>query len=363
MKKRLSRKQKQKGGGISVTIDGITFTLLGKTLGDPLSWGSKDYIHLTNGEETFCLYRSKSEGMWRFACFDSDILYKGEDYITKTFVHIDLQTFICEHLHLVPDVENVVKLIQPCRMYPSLSAQTMTTPKEFRELAKIKCGVIYEELMNPVQGQTLMLSKTIQKLKEDAIAGKNDVLVSIIDRYMPAFDTLLTYKDRSQRQKELDEEGSNELLDWKNNYHIVASDALRSLYGILSSYVQEIMTVHMDTFKFLFSFHHDLFTNVTLRKEKRFEEHADILFNVYSVDVSIGGAEYTLICAKYRYTYKDERMKIVGSDEYTCVINLVPKTTVTKFGLYSDVITIGNYICKILEYKKQVLIDLQHLHP
>ena len=382
-KNRVSRKKtrKQKGGALSLTKDGITFTLLAKTLGDPLILGSRDLVKLQSSRpettEFYC-YRSESEGMWRFACFDSEYksqLYKGEDYITVTFIHIELQKFISENLHLVPDDSIELGSLPICKTYPTLSdAQTITTPNEFQELAKIKCGVHYEGFVNPRLGQETGLVSYIEKLREEAVDKKNDLLTSIIDKNLPALKALNKYKPvwlryRNRRIK-AEEEGEEEEPDIiKNDYHIVATDALQSFYGILSEYVEKIMTVKSDSLKFLFSFRDELFTNITylkkdILKETPLREHADLLFNIYTVDVRIGEIEYDLICAKYKYNYEDQRARppVSGTNEFTCIMNLVPKVNeITMYGTYKNVISIGNYICKIMEYDLHTLMDLEHL--
>jgi hypothetical protein len=245
----------------------------------------------------------------------------------------------------------------------------LTTPKEFQELVKIKCGLQYEHFSSPHQAQEKLLFMKIDDLKALAIQGKNDLLLSIIEKYEPAFTKLRNYKTVHEKYAKLNEEGEEDTnVVFKNNYHVVASDALQSFYGILHSYIQSIMTVKTETFRFLFSFHNDLFTAISylrkdVKKEKPLREHADILYNLYSVDVVIGSVEYELICAKYRYNYEDEKASVKGSEEYTCVVNLVPKdNSITKNGIYKNVLTVGNYVCKIMEYDLNTLLSLGHLN-
>lgn len=95
-------------GHLKIIIDGITFELLAKTYFD-----KRDHILVesSNSDGSYksrhVYYASISEaGIWRFAQKRNDGGYeKGQHYVTHTFIHIDLQKFINENFHLIPNYD------------------------------------------------------------------------------------------------------------------------------------------------------------------------------------------------------------------------------------------------------------------
>jgi hypothetical protein len=86
------------------TIDGITFTIIGfppPYEGRPIVVYTSTSNGITN---TYCAYKSLTEGLWRFAArgiyiegMEPDQLIKGKHYITSTQLHIRLQELINRH--------------------------------------------------------------------------------------------------------------------------------------------------------------------------------------------------------------------------------------------------------------------------
>jgi hypothetical protein len=72
-----------------------------------------------------------------------------------------------------------------------------------------------------------------------------------------------------------------------------------------------------------------------------------IKFNVYSINIQIEADKYILYCALYRAWNKD---KYLG--EFNTTINIVPfENKILPTGQNSTVISMGNYICKVISYK------------
>ena len=96
---------------MEITIDGNTFTLLGKMI-------SRNYlvVRIQTKDTIFHVYPSNSElGMWRFCVYNNqNLLHKGKntetenythDYVQTTLIHFDLQQFINETLRSLPLLE------------------------------------------------------------------------------------------------------------------------------------------------------------------------------------------------------------------------------------------------------------------
>jgi hypothetical protein len=123
---------------LTISIDGIEFTLLRKTNYDDRykEVVNVESIIVEDDDEiqkyNFWVYRSNSElGLWRLCINLRGKFHKGPDYIQSTLIHIELQHFINENIELIPFVSNNGK-IKLCS-YKSLITDVIDD-KEEREI-------------------------------------------------------------------------------------------------------------------------------------------------------------------------------------------------------------------------------------
>jgi hypothetical protein len=90
-------------------LNGITFTLLGKFL---LIKYKMVLFSVNTGKDTqkYSSYKSHSEGLWRFSYYKLSAMTdssfkKGDDYITTTQMHMDLQCFFETNYETLPTLE------------------------------------------------------------------------------------------------------------------------------------------------------------------------------------------------------------------------------------------------------------------
>jgi len=86
---------------LEIKIDDFNFELIAITDNNEYD---RVLLLLKTNDKFILFYRSNSElNTWRFASYDSYLhLYKGQNYITETFIHINLQKFINENYHKIP---------------------------------------------------------------------------------------------------------------------------------------------------------------------------------------------------------------------------------------------------------------------
>jgi hypothetical protein len=97
----------------AITIDGITVTLLQKFV---LKGDYKSILYtLTEdiGIQKYVAYKSKSEGLWRLCWLNeyTQIMQKGDDYITTTQIHMSLQCFFESNYETLPEVTDSREII------------------------------------------------------------------------------------------------------------------------------------------------------------------------------------------------------------------------------------------------------------
>jgi hypothetical protein len=91
--------------GVQVTIEGITFTIMGKIVKGSFLLGGNTYVSTYNQvhinsqtaseENDFVCYSSHSEvGMWRLSYFEENSYNKSIDYVQSTLIHLELQHVI-----------------------------------------------------------------------------------------------------------------------------------------------------------------------------------------------------------------------------------------------------------------------------
>jgi hypothetical protein len=115
------------------------------------------------------------------------------------------------------------------------------------------------------------------------------------------------------------------------NYH-------KLYYTILSNYLRKIkLEYDQSSCKYLFNNIHTI-------------DKMIIYNNFYSININVGEDKFILYFVKYKISNNDKEL-----GEFKNIVNIVPiESKILPTGQNSNIISMGNYICKIIEYYKPI---------
>jgi hypothetical protein len=354
------------GDDIVIDIDDYRFKLIGKYISNPLDDNEKDKVLIHSSKldgsdlVSFLVYLSTSDiGCWRFLVFDQGKYYKGTDYITGTFIEIRLQKFIFDNYHLIPNanlaspeigiMSNNIKEIS--NFYKNNNINLLPEFFEFMKevifvrndnfLINKNTNLIIKDLLSQTK---FAESKKLATLKNIARCGEythnyrllfeqNKDIRDILISHIPDF--MRKYADHKRFPPHLEV-----FKKYFDNDH----DEFKALHDIIDSYLKQInMNVNQETLTFQYAF------------KKKFDS-AEVTMNVYTIEATIDEDEYILYCGNYNFTFSG------STNNFNCIINLLPKSSkITNIGLHSQPLSIGLYICKIIDYEFQLKIKPDRL--
>ena len=370
---------KLKGSGniLSIIIDEIEFTLIAKNTKNErtsiLILSKKDDI-INN----FLVYKSHSEvGVWRFYSVtyleNSIRIYKGKDYITETFINNNLQKFIYENFHLIPEVDKVVtnKDIFNCMFLSNIIRDKKLAIKILE-----KSHIIKEEKIIVLNTKfNLILKKEIFTMHQNFVPLLTEIYENKEKRYksydyfkilqfIECGSTDKIYKPFIKQLYTESIKTSNKVM--KKTIEEIVPDIetstkkpknqISKYYQILNLYLKNIGLVYDEsTIKFLYAYKTN-FPKDNSPEDIGFEIDNIFIINVYSINISVNEDKFILYFIKYRYTRIEKGETIIR--EYNSILNIVPITNkITLYGLNSEILSIGVYICKLSDYHKQLFID------
>lgn len=315
-----------------IQINNYIFTLRGKLKGT----GGRDLVKVSSQhisldiKRFFILYRSNSDGgIWRF-CIQEKSGYllkyseKISDYITVTFVHIDLQNFINKYydkLDLIKENEPVCYYYykDPERntydtIYKEVFSETRYKDLEvFKPLTVFKCGSVLQVTKKKD------IEKQITKLEKLPKTYYTGYMLALIDMFFED-------KEEDKYATKLFKQFNVNVLDRYLN-HFFNYDA------------KSIKTIGTFNFKLKDKSLNYVYKqiNITLNNN-----------NPKEILEKNKGLYFTVLYADYTYTDKLSK-KYTG--KYNIILNIIPSDAViNRYGLYSDFITAGYLICKPIEY-------------
>ena len=318
----------------------------------------------SNSNETmtntnFIVYRSNSNtGFWRICVnklYDTqfDYIYKGNnDYIQQTFVHFQLQKFINDNLTNIKD--NTLEDIKTCNVhYMSKefgfnrikNIETHIDNKSrklfFDYYKKInKCG---QKTYNPDE------LKKFSKLLYDNYRVTN--LILIYENYNFEYGNKdFKYKINGDiySVELIQTNKHNNTLKKNNNTTLKKNNSLKKNNNTNHKHKKTNIN---NTFKKL-----DL---VFFAKNSKFTNKTNNTISSIPLDSSIPLVLYFL---KYNLIIETTKLtKNINSkattqtfyNQYIPILLTNKNSRITKYGLYSNYIMSGNYICKVFDYTKQ----------
>jgi len=322
---------------LTIIINNFEFELIGFYLN---AYANRNVIKcssrntLTNTIEYFYLYQSVSDmGFWRL-CVEQKIknkegesfigiLYKGIDYIQQTFIHIDLQKFINENINHIDKIYDTDKNI---------------------------CS--YDRNNN--------LSNIISHV--------NDTYHNIISHVNDTYHNIISHVNDTSRYNKYDilmfkEYRKNKCGSIKiNNEHITEKILLKNLNDFSKKF-SENFDILIDTNKKIYENYkfNKIINSIINPADTSFINFTGDIYKVKLQNKENKGIEIWLYYIHYNLTIKICSNK---SKENICKIEpiknkyspllLIPLSSIiTKFGLYSEYIMSGNYICKLIDYRTQ----------
>lgn len=302
---------------LTIIINNFEFELIGFYLN---AYANRNVIKcssrntLINTIEYFYLYQSVSDmGFWRL-CVEQKIknkegesfvgiLYKGIDYIQQTFIHIDLQKFINENINHIDKIYDTDKNI---------------------------CS--YEGNNN--------LSNIISHVNDISRYNKYDNDIPIFKEYR---------KNKC---------GSIKI----NNEHITEEELLKNLNDFSKKF-SENFDIVIDTNEKIYENYkfNKIINSIINPADTSFINFTGNIYKVKLQNKENKGIEIWLYYINYNLTIKicsNKSSKNICKIEpiknkYSPLLLIHVSSIITKFGLYSEYIMSGNYICKLIDYRTQ----------
>jgi hypothetical protein len=375
-----------------ITLNDIKFTIIKKTNHADTNREVVKIKSLTNtGEKyTFWVYRSNSEmGLWRFCLYaDSNIFYKGIDYIQTTLVHLELQKFINNNIDLVPYADTNymydAKRSDECycinmnNKYTNCNIQKITSiindekrmiiEAPFAEMhankTVIDCGLIPKELSSSELSANKFTSNILKKIVDFPVAENPDNQkfhsVNIESEGFKKKSDVNTVKLLELANFELDKNR----LNFKGDMH--------SLNIVYKELIKQDIYDYMENFSKIFEAEFEYEEEQKLFEyDSVFEDIINVTNNIYSVKLtrkvqnpSMKTNEIILYFdvayfkktnyLSYTNLYKNNITNICTMPMH--IFPFLLTTTASQInclGLYSDYIFAGPYLCKLFDYSSE----------
>lgn len=285
-----------------------------------------------NKMEQLVYYFSRSEGGFARLCVGGGPggYDKGANYITSSFVHMDLQLFIRKQLNLL-EVSQDEKLFscqydfgETLEKHRAVLWDESRIVKEkepvFNLLEKCSAGVCFVEKVFANQSNITNTIKDIKKsIEEKSIS---DLSLLVAEEFIKAYEEACDSK--------------GECLEWLNK--------IQAFYVAIST----IMQKH---FKLLWK------TNTSLGQfSVLLGETVTITHHLYQVLIQSEESKEKYVLVYSHYTLTNLNLEYDG--RYFIVINVIPlDADINSLGLYTKILSLGVYIYKIFEYSKQCSIQ------
>jgi hemerythrin len=302
---------------LNKTINGITFELISNGI-----YHDREIVKIKQQDVFFYCYRSNSEtGIWRLLVGQ---FYKGTvDYVTASFIHIDLQQHINNHHKHLPtettdDIHsNVTKRDDGDDYYVTYDLLNDGTRVDnndlFKPLQLCPSGTCF--IKNDLKQK---LEQIIKNTINDQTSKKLGLLLVEINQHNKYYETLLDIFNNKKQPSDKQSDKIKQLID---TFHVY----METYFIIDDSYCRNIGEYN---FKFPKQ-------DLTINHE----------FNEYRIiNKTDDTQKYKLIVSKYS----------IHKNEGYFIINMVPDDSkINKFGLYDKICSAGIFISKLFEYTQQ----------
>jgi len=323
----------------------------------------------------FYVYRSNSEGgIYRLCTIrrSDDGLNKGTNYVTTTFVHMDLQMFINTMYNNIPNAaaDPVISIDKKCPYVDKRYKNNPDEPQTYNEFiekeSRIDKTKIFEMLRlcdcgSCFKKMYIFFQKVLQ-MHDDIAKNTNfwqafgtydsrhkikkklydflTVTTRYYDRYLVKADFNKFTDADSKMRYIIKEIAPNPGISLENDQKIaIFKNYLMEIGEFLNGLVDDISKP-----KYIGSY-------IFIPKK---DPYIKLSFDIYSIKMRIkeSGTYYDFIVARYKYT-NTKNPKYDGT--YKAIFNIVPSNaSINRLGLYSTYVDAGIYICKIFDYSVQL---------
>ena len=358
---------------LEIKIDDYIFKLIAKR-----QYAEYDRIHLlvvsisknTGSKRGMIFYKSNSEGgIWRFAVMSGTQYLKNKndlggyvDYITETFINMKLQQFISDNLHKVPYSFYVNDLVP--NYLNSTSKNVLYYNKNHTEISDDAIDNIglYLSNFNIINSEDNIFYNRPDY--DDTKYPYFNILRHNISCGFPIeFDSLVkmkTYFNTPANFNHPDKLRYATILKDIINYNFTDTIKNRNMnyhkiyYTILSIYLRRIgLIFHQPSLKYLYSNTAIIEPDLVTKNKYKF----NMINQYYSIEIRVNSDYFLLYFTVYSPIING---KTIRSKNYRNIINVVEANNqILSTGQNSSILSIGNYICKVVEYldQKQTSID------
>jgi len=374
--------------GPSIVLNGITFTLLNKFMK-----GTYEMVLYSadDGKEVqkYTAYKSHSEGLWRFAytsLYFDELFIKGDDYITTTQIHMDLQCLFETHYKTLPPID-----FKDVRRYVTQNRIEEDPKRSSRVNEAMEPHVItyIRDFAPPGFGGTVVLPDETTRVSRDFVHPVFLPLVTLmrpgegIKRLVYAMTHPVEVESNFYKIKTQGNFHNSEIANYKTSGKNIRKMPRDFHFQKMQEIIQEIserdglITGRINESPLV---------NVTFNPEPKiltamvsvFSEYMEFFFKtgaepstrICEITMPIPGSPTTIPLVIYKrqlqlikdrtpfdlyyavYTIPDEFPEIKGT--YKTVVNLVPSPSLAnEFGMNKYYISTGIYVYKIFDYGHQ----------
>jgi hypothetical protein len=345
-------------------IDEYEFELLYKMIDT-----SYIYIKIKNisRQIDFIVYASNSQGnIYRFCsrtASDSTHLFKGNyDYVTETFIHMELQKFISENLDKLAEVKLDRKTLEKICPVTTDNCylnydRTFISYKDYIDrrfinfdfsddpflciINKLRCGNGFIRIYYIIEN-IIKIYDIYGYLSFKSISKNFDKLITNILLIFGKGNSGPNRIELNEIFLELVARGHSGLTD-ENKHKLI-------------KFYLEFISFYMNT-NYEIKFQTKTYLYTTGKFIMKAEPSIKLNFDFYSVVIQNkdNKLEYTIIYAIYDYS---NSVIPESNGRYTIVLNMIPHqddgNKINSLGLYRKFITIGIYLCKPFDYLEQV---------
>ena len=377
----------------NIILNGLTFTLLNR-----FEFNSYNLVlySVDNGKEVqkYAAYKSRSEGLWRFAYLIPHFgrppsFKKGDDYITTTQMHMDLQCLFETHYKTLPLID-----MAEVHQYATQKKITEDPKRESKILAAIEPLETYYERNYAIRNNgKLLLPDESRRTSRDYV---NPVFLPLVALIRPGEGiTRLVYAMTNPAEEIIE----NSLGFYKRkrdgeiheseiaNFKTSRKNIRKMPRDFYFQKMQELLLEISEREGLLISQTNDSpLVNITFNLESTIQTAIVSLFSEYmkfffktgtkpservcEIEMPIPGSTTTIKLVIYKrqlqlikdgssfdlyyavYTIPNTFPEIKGT--YKTIVNLVPSPSLAnEFGMNKYYISTGIYVYKIFDYEEQ----------
>ncbi|VVU94577.1 hypothetical protein CPAV1605_302 [seawater metagenome] len=285
------------------------------------------------------------------------IIYKGDNYVTTTFLSIELQKFITESHHILPEYEfrigdilqglawntpqNLEFIFNTDRKYDNTTNPSFEIANKLEICGNIGLNIkllyaILKKFYRDVNGKSFYKLNSIiiahEEIKLQILTyWKEHIFPSIISRYLAL----------SQPEK---------YDAYEHIFTAISDSSNEPTFIVASMYNLFVTTQFSDNFLI------NLDTSVQLYTNKIVYDNAQIDIVINSCDFNQKESSNTYRLFYYSYTYLNSTSERYNG-EYRLPLYVISlnenDSEINRCGVYNKYMNMGAYLCKIMDYKLQ----------